>query len=81
MWEGSTNPTVPTVGSGMYFIWTHRSLDLQDSLVTVVDPTENVKDMYRLLDLICDTGSNGYGKGHLLRNNPFKLRANLVKYS
>jgi hypothetical protein len=27
---------------------------------TVVDPTENVKGMYRLLDLICDTGSNGY---------------------
>jgi len=67
----------------MYFILMHRSqaLDLQDSLATIVDPTENVKGMYRLLDLICDTGSNGYGKGHLLCNNPFKLRANLVKCS
>jgi hypothetical protein len=66
----------------MYFIWTHHSLDLHDSLATVVDPTENVKGMYRLLDLICDTGSNGYGKGHHLRNNnPFKLWANLVKCS
>jgi hypothetical protein len=71
MWEDSTeryNPIVGSVGSGMYFFWTHRSLDLQGSLATVADPTENVKGMYRLLDLICDTGSNGYGKGHLLCN-------------
>jgi hypothetical protein len=71
MWEDSTERFNPTVGSGMYFFWTHHSLDLQDSLITVADPTtENVKGMYRLLDLVCDTGSNGYGKGHLLCNKP-----------
>ena len=29
-------------------------------------PAEEVKGMYRLLDLISESGSNGYGKGHFL---------------
>lgn len=29
------------------------------------DPVEKVKGMYRLLDLIGESGSNGYGRRHL----------------
>ena len=42
------------------------------SLATVVDSVENVKGMYRLLDLLGESGSNGYGKSFFLRTKPFK---------
>ncbi len=35
-----------------------------------MDPVEKVKGMYRLLDLICESGSNGYGERHLSEPNP-----------
>ena len=46
----------------------HRPSEYVDSHspAVVVDPAENVKGMYRLLDLISESGSNGYGKGHSL---------------
>jgi hypothetical protein len=37
-----------------------------NSPAIVIDPAENVKGMYRLLDLIGESGSNGYGKGSFL---------------
>lgn len=36
----------------------------------IIDPAENVKGMYRLLDLIGDSLSNGYGRDHLLGITP-----------
>lgn len=39
----------------------------------VVDPAGNVKGMYRLLDLIVESGSNGYGKCHSLGIKPIGL--------
>jgi hypothetical protein len=35
------------------------------SAVNSMDPVKAVKGMYRLLDLISESGSNGYGKGRL----------------
>jgi hypothetical protein len=82
IWEDSTQRYNPTVGSGMNSILSGRRtvhLTLTNiSLATVVDPTDNVKGMYRLLDLISESGSNGYGKGYLLRNNPSKLQFGLI---
>ncbi len=47
------------------------------SLATVVDSVENVKGMYRLLDLLGESGSNGYGKSIFLRTKPFKQQRGL----
>jgi hypothetical protein len=35
-----------------------------------MDPIENVKGMYRLLDLIGESGSNGYGRRYLIESDP-----------
>jgi len=38
--------------------------------VTPLDPIEKVKGMYRLLDLIGESGSNGYSRRRLSVPNP-----------
>jgi hypothetical protein len=53
------NPTLGTCSTGRT-----DHMGLQTNIV--IDPAENVKGMYRLLDLIGESGSNGYGKGHFL---------------
>jgi hypothetical protein len=48
----------------------YTNLDQQDIQyhrlppVQSIDPVEKVKGMYRLLDLIGESGSNGYGTAH-----------------
>ena len=50
----------------------YTNLDQQDIQypqlppVHSMDPVEKVKGMYRLLDLIGESGSNGYGEGYFL---------------
>jgi len=77
VWEDSTQGYNPTVGSGMLFHSVYLTLMAKISLATVVDSVENVKGMYRLLDLLGESGSNGYGKSIFLRTKPFKQQRGL----
>lgn len=50
----------------------------QPTQATPVDPVEKVNGMYRLLDVVGESGSNGYGRRHLPTLN---LLAQLANYS
>jgi hypothetical protein len=78
MLEDPTQGYNPTMGLGMCLsdATTTRVCGViadQLSLASVADPAENVKGMYRLLDLISESGSNGYGKGYFLAIGQFEL--------
>jgi len=74
------NQTVPD--SGMHRCIYHRSIQVTHPLhLFVVDPAGNVKGMYRLLDLIGESGSNGYGKSPFLDIKPIALYDLIIHYS
>lgn len=64
------------VGSGMCSIV--RAVHPRPNLAASIDPVEHVKGMYRLLDLISESGSNGYGMKLPLGTKPFEQQFGLI---